>query len=150
MKLGIDRLLQKPELRRLLKGQRVALLAHPASVTENLEHSLDALAALPDIQLSAAFGPQHGLRRDAPPLGGVVRVVDQRDVERGRGVGHRHRDPQPAAQLALVVDRPQQQLVLARSGGPGHDQRAAPKTPGRGSTYSACVGVGRFDRRYIA
>jgi len=39
-------------------------LAHPASVTTDLTHSLDALANLPDISLSAAFGPQHGLRGD--------------------------------------------------------------------------------------
>ncbi|MDJ0806265.1 MAG: DUF1343 domain-containing protein [Gammaproteobacteria bacterium] len=64
MKFGIDRLLQEPELRRSLNGQRVALLAHPASVTENLVPSLDALAGLTDIRLSAAFGPQHGLRGD--------------------------------------------------------------------------------------
>lgn len=64
MKLGIDRLLDEPELRRPLAGQRVALLAHPASVTGDLEHSLDALARLGDITLSAAFGPQHGLRGD--------------------------------------------------------------------------------------
>lgn len=61
---GIDRLLADPELRRPLAGRRVALLAHPASVTADLTHSLDALAALPDISLSAAFGPQHGLRGD--------------------------------------------------------------------------------------
>ncbi|HYQ72726.1 MAG TPA: DUF1343 domain-containing protein [Gammaproteobacteria bacterium] len=64
MKLGIDRLLQQPELRRTLQGCRVALLAHPASVTADLTHSLDALARLPDIRLGAAFGPQHGLRGD--------------------------------------------------------------------------------------
>ena len=64
MKFGIDRLLQQSVLRESLKGQRVALLAHPASVTADLTHSLDALARLPDIQLSAAFGPQHGLRGD--------------------------------------------------------------------------------------
>lgn len=61
---GIDRLLREPQLRRPLQGKRVALLAHPASVTLELQHSLDALAALPDIQLTAAFGPQHGLRGD--------------------------------------------------------------------------------------
>jgi len=61
---GIDRLLAEPELRRPLAGRRVALLAHPASVTADLTHTLDALAALPDIRLSAAFGPQHGLRGD--------------------------------------------------------------------------------------
>ena len=64
MRFGIDRLLEEPELRRPLAGRRVALLAHPASVTEHLVHSLDALAALDDIELVAAFGPQHGLRGD--------------------------------------------------------------------------------------
>ncbi|PSJ39940.1 exo-beta-N-acetylmuramidase NamZ family protein [Allosphingosinicella deserti] len=64
MKFGIDRLLADPELRAPLEGKRVALLAHPASVTEDLRHSLDALAACPGIRLSAAFGPQHGLRGD--------------------------------------------------------------------------------------
>nr|WP_156480736.1 DUF1343 domain-containing protein [Thauera humireducens] len=64
IRFGLDRLLADPALRRPLAGKRVALLAHPASVTRDLTHSLDALAALPDITLSAAFGPQHGLRGD--------------------------------------------------------------------------------------
>ncbi len=64
MKTGLDRLLTEPELRRPLAGRRVALLAHPASVTAELTHALDALAALPDLRLTAAFGPQHGLRGD--------------------------------------------------------------------------------------
>jgi len=61
---GIDRLLAEPELRRPLAGRRVALLAHPASVTAGLEHSLDALATVGDLRVTAAFGPQHGLRGD--------------------------------------------------------------------------------------
>jgi uncharacterized protein YbbC (DUF1343 family) len=64
MKLGIERLLSDPALRAPLAGKRVALVAHPASVTRDLTHSLDALGQLPDIRLSAAFGPQHGLRGD--------------------------------------------------------------------------------------
>jgi len=64
MKFGIDRLLEEPTLRRPLQGRRVALLAHPASVTHDLVHSLDALAAQPEINVVAAFGPQHGLRGD--------------------------------------------------------------------------------------
>jgi len=64
MKFGIDRLLEEPALRKPLAGRRIALLAHPASVTRHLVHSLDALAALDDIKLVAAFGPQHGLRGD--------------------------------------------------------------------------------------
>ncbi len=64
MRFGIDCLLEERALRKPLAGRRVALLAHPASVTRDLVHSLDALAALPDINLVAAFGPQHGLRGD--------------------------------------------------------------------------------------
>ena len=64
MKFGIDRLIADPALRQPLKGKRVALVAHPASVTADLTHSLDALAKCPEITLTAAFGPQHGLRGD--------------------------------------------------------------------------------------
>src|ERR1700680_1040554 len=64
MKFGIDRLLSETALRSPLKGKRVALLAHPASVTQELEHSFDALAGCIAIKLAAAFGPQHGLRGD--------------------------------------------------------------------------------------
>ena len=64
MKFGIDRLVADPTLRAPLSGRRVALLAHPASVTQDLTHSLDALAACGDVKIAAAFGPQHGLRGD--------------------------------------------------------------------------------------
>jgi uncharacterized protein YbbC (DUF1343 family) len=64
LKLGIDRLLEDRALRAPLAGKRVALLAHPASVTRSLEHSLDALTAAGDLDVVAAFGPQHGLRGD--------------------------------------------------------------------------------------
>lgn len=64
MKFGMDRLLEDQSLRAPLEGKRVALLAHPASVTEDLTHSLDALAAVDGIDVTAAFGPQHGLRGD--------------------------------------------------------------------------------------
>src|SRR5579864_476133 len=64
MKFGIDRLIAEPALRAPLHGRRVALLAHPASVTAELTHSLDALAACGDVKITAAFGPQHGLRGD--------------------------------------------------------------------------------------
>jgi uncharacterized protein YbbC (DUF1343 family) len=64
MKFGIDRLVEDSALRAPLAGKRLALLAHPASVTRDLRHSLDALAACGDLELSSAFGPQHGLRGD--------------------------------------------------------------------------------------
>ncbi|HEY5897936.1 MAG TPA: DUF1343 domain-containing protein [Burkholderiales bacterium] len=64
MKFGIERLIEDRALRAPLTGRRLALLAHPASVTRDLTHSLDALASLPELKLAAAFGPQHGLRGD--------------------------------------------------------------------------------------
>jgi len=64
MRFGIDRLLAEPALRKPLRGRRLALLAHPASVTRDLVHSLDALAECGGLELTAAFGPQHGLRGD--------------------------------------------------------------------------------------
>jgi uncharacterized protein YbbC (DUF1343 family) len=64
VRTGLDRLLDDPALRRPLRGRRVALLAHPASVTRDLTHALDALAATGDVRLTAALGPQHGLCGD--------------------------------------------------------------------------------------
>ena len=64
IEFGLDRLLTTPALRLPLAGKRLALLAHPASVTADLTHAIDALSALPDLRLTAAFGPQHGLRGD--------------------------------------------------------------------------------------
>lgn len=63
LKFGIDRLLAEPELRAQLDGKRVSLIAHPASVTADLTHSLDALIAA-GVNITSAFGPQHGLKGD--------------------------------------------------------------------------------------
>ena len=64
MTFGIDRLLADGSLRKDLAGRRLALLAHPASVTADLRHSLDALRAVKGLHITSAFGPQHGLRGD--------------------------------------------------------------------------------------
>lgn len=81
MRFGIDRLIADRALRAPLSGKRVALLAQPASVTENLTHSLDALAACGDIKISAAFGPQHGLRGDKQD--NMIESPDFRDPVHG-------------------------------------------------------------------
>jgi uncharacterized protein YbbC (DUF1343 family) len=81
MKFGIDRLLGEADPRAPLKGRRVALLAHPASVTANLTHSLDALAACDGIKLTAAFGPQHGLRGDKQD--NMIETADFHDPANG-------------------------------------------------------------------
>jgi len=78
---GIDRLLADPSLRAPLAGRRVALVAHPASVTAGLVHSLDALAGLGDIRLASAFGPQHGLKGDKQD--NMVETGDEIDAALG-------------------------------------------------------------------
>lgn len=64
MRLGIDRLLSEKKLRSPLNGRRIALLGHPASMTSDFEHSLDALVRCTDLNITSAFGPQHGMRGD--------------------------------------------------------------------------------------
>ena len=73
---GIDRLLADPALRRPLEGKRVALVAHPASVTADLTHSLDALIAA-GLNVTSAFGPQHGLKGDKQD--NMVETADELD-----------------------------------------------------------------------
>jgi uncharacterized protein YbbC (DUF1343 family) len=80
MKFGIDRLLAEPELRKPLEGKRVALVAHPASVTLDLTHSLDALVAA-GINVTAAFGPQHGIKGDKQD--NMVETADETDPRTG-------------------------------------------------------------------
>ena len=79
-KFGIDRLLADASLHRRLAGRRVALLAHPASVCADLTHSLDALGALAGLRLTAALGPQHGLRGDKQD--NMIESPDYRDPRR--------------------------------------------------------------------
>ncbi|MCB2065867.1 MAG: DUF1343 domain-containing protein [Erythrobacter sp.] len=76
MKFGIDRLLAEPDLQDALKGRRVALVAHPASVTADLTHSLDALIAA-GVNVTSAFGPQHGLKGDKQD--NMVETADETD-----------------------------------------------------------------------
>ncbi|MEL7197103.1 MAG: DUF1343 domain-containing protein [Pseudomonadota bacterium] len=77
---GIDRLLAEPALLDELKGKRVALVAHPASVTADLTHSLDALIAA-GVNVTSAFGPQHGLKGDKQD--NMVETMDDMDAKYG-------------------------------------------------------------------
>lgn len=61
MKLGIDRVLSEKNLQKELQNKKVAFVGHPASVTSNLTHSLNALVDS-KINVVCAYGPQHGMR----------------------------------------------------------------------------------------
>jgi uncharacterized protein YbbC (DUF1343 family) len=57
---GIEVLLK--EKRSLIRGARVGVVVHPASVLPNLKHTADALFESADFRLISLFGPQHGAR----------------------------------------------------------------------------------------
>ncbi|MFU7528694.1 exo-beta-N-acetylmuramidase NamZ domain-containing protein [Qipengyuania sp. ASV99] len=80
VQFGIDRLLDDPALLGELKGRRVALIAHPASVAGDLTHSLDALIAA-GVNVTSAFGPQHGLKGDKQD--NMVETADEIDPHYG-------------------------------------------------------------------
>ncbi len=63
-KLGLENLLENKKLLAYLRTKRVALLGHPASVNRDLVSSVDLLSNELGGNLSALFGPQHGMRGD--------------------------------------------------------------------------------------
>jgi uncharacterized protein YbbC (DUF1343 family) len=62
IKLGVERLLD--EKIDLLRGARVGLVCNQASVDHQFRHVADLFHEHPDINLTALFGPQHGIRGD--------------------------------------------------------------------------------------
>ncbi len=56
---GLDRLLGSHLAR--IKGQRLGLLCHQASVDRALDHALDLIASVRGVRLTALFAPEHGL-----------------------------------------------------------------------------------------
>jgi uncharacterized protein YbbC (DUF1343 family) len=56
---------------RPLRGRRVGLVCHPASVDSRLRHVVDLIASAPGVQLVALFGPEHGFLGVAQDLIGV-------------------------------------------------------------------------------
>ena len=73
MLTGLDRLVEQPPRKDLvgrLRGSRLGVLAHPASVTRRLVHIVDALGAL-GIVPEVLFGPEHGWAGHAQDMVGV-------------------------------------------------------------------------------
>ena len=63
MKLGLEILLEDKARLDSLKGKRVAYCGHPPSVDRHLKHGLDLLIEA-GVNITAAFGPQHGIKGD--------------------------------------------------------------------------------------
>ena len=78
MRVGLDVL--QTQAWKPLRGLRVGLVCHPASVDQRLRHAADLLAAAPEVHLAALFGPEHGALGQAQDL---IGVTDQHDAASG-------------------------------------------------------------------
>jgi uncharacterized protein YbbC (DUF1343 family) len=61
----------------VLRGRRVGVLCHPASVNRDVVHVVDALAAA-GVNMTRLFGPEHGIRGEAQDMIGVEGDRDAR------------------------------------------------------------------------
>ena len=77
--LGIEKLCT--EYVDLIKGRRVGLVCNQASVDHDLRHSADVLKSVEGVNLTALFGPQHGIRGDVQD--NMVETPHTRDAETG-------------------------------------------------------------------
>ena len=62
VQLGLEKLLEQTH--DAIRGARVGLICNQASVDHGYHHAADLLHEQPEIQLTALFGPQHGIRGD--------------------------------------------------------------------------------------
>lgn len=80
-RLGVERLLS--EKVDILKGQRIGLVCNPASVLpDSFAHVADAFEANEAINVTAYFGPQHGIRGDVQY--NMIETPHVRDTRTGK------------------------------------------------------------------
>ncbi|MGE7903013.1 exo-beta-N-acetylmuramidase NamZ family protein [Peribacillus sp. NPDC094092] len=73
---GIEVLLK--EEKNMLKGKKVGLITNPTGIDSKLTSIVDLLNDDPDINLTALFGPEHGVRGDAQAGASVEYYIDEK------------------------------------------------------------------------
>lgn len=73
MQTGLDRLIRENSQK--LKGKKIGLLIHPASINKQYRHCLDLLLES-QFHITALFGPEHGIRGEAQDMEGVSDLKD--------------------------------------------------------------------------
>ena len=105
VRTGLENLLDNWS--RLLRGQRVGLLAHQASVDNQLRHAIDLVGSLRGVRLFALFAPEHGVWGAAQDHARIQNSRDPRTGLRVWSLYGRRREPSQASLSgldALVVD----------------------------------------------
>ncbi|WP_462410908.1 exo-beta-N-acetylmuramidase NamZ family protein [Neobacillus sp. Marseille-QA0830] len=75
-RLGVEVLLE--DRNELIKGKRFGLITNPTGVDQQLHSIVDRLYHHPDVQLTALFGPEHGVRGTAPAGTHVKSYTDEK------------------------------------------------------------------------
>ncbi|MEK4069444.1 exo-beta-N-acetylmuramidase NamZ family protein [Peribacillus sp. FSL R5-0717] len=73
---GIEVLLK--EEKNVLSGKKVGLITNPTGIDSKLTSMVDLLHDDPDINLTALFGPEHGVRGDAQAGASVEYYIDEK------------------------------------------------------------------------
>jgi uncharacterized protein YbbC (DUF1343 family) len=79
LRLGVEVLLE--DQLELLEGKRVGLITNPTGVTSDLTHTIDALIAGEEeggYDVTALYGPEHGVRGGVPAGAYVASYTDER------------------------------------------------------------------------
>ncbi|WP_284139213.1 DUF1343 domain-containing protein [Virgibacillus sp. LDC-1] len=73
--LGVEALLS--DQKDLVKGKRIGLITNPTGVDQQLNSIVDVLYKDPEIELTALYGPEHGVRGDAQAGEYVEYYIDE-------------------------------------------------------------------------
>ncbi len=73
---GVEVLLK--DQKELLKGKKVGLITNPTGIDSELNSIVDLLNDDPDIELTALYGPEHGVRGDAQAGSSVGFYIDEK------------------------------------------------------------------------
>ena len=73
IELGVDRLMENPEI---LKGKRVGLITNPTGINAERTSIVDLFDQSDDFELTALYGPEHGVRGDAQAGSTVSSYID--------------------------------------------------------------------------
>lgn len=63
----------------MLSGKKVGLITNPTGIDSKLTSIVDLLNDDPDINLTALFGPEHGVRGDAQAGASVEYYMDEKN-----------------------------------------------------------------------
>jgi len=100
-KTGLDRI--STAWPKALRGSRVGLCCHPASLNAQLNHASDILLAHQEMKVTSFFGPQHGIRGETQA--NMIEWEGFKDKKTGRMIYSlygRHR--KPTAEMLKRVD----------------------------------------------